>query len=898
MPATNDADDYWGKAVTLYTGYPVPSRKTAFDKLKSKEGIPLFRMDIQSMDVRAVTAEDYSAISGWMKHDGEDYDLVFYTAGGDGAQSGAQMHRARIVLIGVPDDANGRARLLDPGEMTSGGAFTGHYGDQWDAGPMSQYISGAKAALDKLLTDHTTRGFSYAGATVLDAEAVDLNSFERTAQAFDRATKFFIDQAAHLEQWETSLGSEQSSWKGQAAGVFWHLVHQLHKNYDSYVEQLGGVDYHAAHTTLNGLSPKSKFGDTLAMAQQQLVAELTNLQNAWTTWANSAEHDPHRSVLEMLDDLSAWVLANNVPYIEETTTYGGEAGSSTSYSTRAEFKENHPVYGNLNDIQSWKKLGEAAVERWNNYVNQTLVPVATQSLSTLNGDWIDAGSEFEEPLKTKDTSSLTEFYQQEQNQLNQDQLNKNQQDLNNALNNNQQNLNDGLNNLGNNLNNLGNNLNDGLGNIGDGLNDGLGNIGDGLNNSLGNVTTGLNNSLGNIGDGLNNGLSGLNNLSTNLNGGLNGGLDGNSGLNNGPSGLNTGPGAPLSSSLNGLGLNSALDKGGSSTLTNPGGGTTRLNADGTLTTDFPDGSRTTFNPATGTMTTTSPSGQVTTTRLNTGDSFTNPDGSTTTLNADGTLTTKFPDGTSTTLNPTTGAATTTHPDGSVTTTHLNTGLGSGADSLSHHANSGSSTDLNSLNGLKGLDGSTSLHSGGLNSDTLNSGSLNSGSLNSGALHSGSDGLGGDDLAYDDYDSTPFSGGALGAPTGSALTAGSAAAQPTGGTPLNPGGLGGMGGAGNSSSSERVRKVLDETGGAALRRPTVSRSRASGDEEEREMILTRGSTPTSSSGSPFYPPGGGSPAAGQGNQSTESGDRERSSWVPEDEDVWGTDEGGAPAVIGR
>jgi hypothetical protein len=63
-----------------------------------------------------------------------------------------------------------------------------------------------------------------------------------------------------------------------------------------------------------------------------------------------------------------------------------------------------------------------------------------------------------------------------------------------------------------------------------------------------------------------------------------------------------------------------------------------------------------------------------------------------------------------------------------------------------------------------------------------------------------------------------------------------------------------------------------------------------------MILTRGSTPTSSSGSPYAP--GGSPAAGQGNQSTESGDRERSSWVPEDEDVWGTDEGGAPAVIGR
>lgn len=31
--------------------------------------------------------------------------------------------------------------------------------------------------------------------------------------------------------------------------------------------------------------------------------------------------------------------------------------------------------------------------------------------------------------------------------------------------------------------------------------------------------------------------------------------------------------------------------------------------------------------------------------------------------------------------------------------------------------------------------------------------------------------------------------------------------------------------------------------------------------------------------------------------TESGEREREAWVPEEDDVWGTDEGGSPAVIG-
>ncbi|MDV9189840.1 hypothetical protein R6L23_16715, partial [Streptomyces sp. SR27] len=54
--------------------------------------------------------------------------------------------------------------------------------------------------------------------------------------------------------------------------------------------------------------------------------------------------------------------------------------------------------------------------------------------------------------------------------------------------------------------------------------------------------------------------------------------------------------------------------------------------------------------------------------------------------------------------------------------------------------------------------------------------------------------------------------------------------------------------------------------------------------------------TSSGGMPMMPPmGGGGMGGGQGTQSDE---RERSTWVSEDEDVWGTDEGGVAGVIGR
>ena len=46
------------------------------------------------------------------------------------------------------------------------------------------------------------------------------------------------------------------------------------------------------------------------------------------------------------------------------------------------------------------------------------------------------------------------------------------------------------------------------------------------------------------------------------------------------------------------------------------------------------------------------------------------------------------------------------------------------------------------------------------------------------------------------------------------------------------------------------------------------------------------------------PGGGPGAGGQTGRAAESGDGAREAWLTEDEDGWGTDEGGSPAVIGR
>ncbi|MFI0538612.1 AAWKG family protein [Streptomyces sp. WSLK1-3] len=875
--ATYDQDDYWGQAVTLFTGYPVPSRAGLFDKLKSKEGIPLFRMDIRSESMRQLTDADYTAISGWHVASGDDYVLTFVgtskgTDGSDHQSADFNLYKAHIVFIGVPVDGNGRARLLDAGETFSGTPFTGHYGDQWDNSGLAQYVSGAKAALDALADgEHSTSGFSYNGASVADKDAVKLKSFEQTAQAFDRTKKFFADQAVVLKQWEDSLGGD-AAWQGQAAGVFRDLVRQLRKNYDAYVEQMGGAAYLAQSTSVDYYTPRSPYSDALIKAQKDLWRQTVVLRTAWIAWANTGQHDPHRGLLEMLDELSAWVLQNNVHQVSKEMRQG-----SAHYTASAAFRQSHPVYGNLNDVNNWKKVGEAAVKRWTSYIESQLIPYAKQALSDLNNAWIAALDPLEETLDAKDTSSLTEQSEGGRNEDGDGNGNGSNDDLREGLDQALNNLNTGI---GNSISGLGDNLSgigDGLAGLGDGLGSGL----DGLGSGLDGLTTGLG--------------AGLNNLTSSLGAGLGAGLGNLSDLNTG-----------LTSNL-GDGLN--LGSGLGTSLTNPGGGTTTLNPDGTLTTTYPDGSVSIFDPGTGRITTTSKDGRTTIADLDAGDSVTNPDGSVTTLNPDGTLTTTYPDGTVTTVDPATGVATTTDPDGHVTTTDLGSGLsdlgdlGHGLDlddldDVDHLSDSLSSLNSN----LSGLSSSlspgtgTPMSSGLTGLDGLDSLSSLAG-VGSGTAGSASSGLLGP--SFEGYDDSPYTSGALGAPAGA--SGDSAAAS---GMPMMP--MGGMGGApgaagGQSGTGERVRNVLTEPGaghplGGRARR--TGRNRAGADDEAEGTTAGRARVSTSSSDSPFAP----QTDAGRrdGRRTESSGAEERASWLAdeEDEDVWGAEEGGAPSVIGR
>ncbi|WP_432108479.1 AAWKG family protein [Streptomyces sp. AA1529] len=273
---------------------------------------------------------------------------------------------------------------------------------------------------------------------------------------------------------------------------------------------------------------------------------------------------------------------------------------------------------------------------------------------------------------------------------------------------------------------------------------------------------------------------------------------------------------------------------GDDSLTNPGGSHSHLDPHGRIVTEYPDGSRTTIDPQTQTSTIVDPDGASHSGPLNAGDVVTNPDGSVSHLDSHGQVVTEYPDGSRTTVDPRTGATTQTSPDGTTTSGYLN--------------------------GAPGPDvpGSRSP---------------------------------GDQSDYEPelYDPQP-GGGQPGAGQPNLGQGGSPGGMPM--SPMMGGGMGGMGGGGGQGqggSSERTRNVID-SGGAMSNRRRPAAARAAGRYDEREArVNTSGS-------SPYFPGSGAN--GGQGQQQTQSGDRERDSWVDEDEDVWGSDEGGSPAVIGR
>ncbi|MFD3654579.1 AAWKG family protein [Streptomyces sp. NPDC058620] len=317
-------------------------------------------------------------------------------------------------------------------------------------------------------------------------------------------------------------------------------------------------------------------------------------------------------------------------------------------------------------------------------------------------------------------------------------------------------------------------------------------------------------------------------------------------------------------------------------LETPTGGHTALE-NGDFTTTYPDGSKGVFDPDSGMLTTTRPDGSTVITDLTHGAKATNPDGSTTVLD-NGRLSTTFPDGTTQVIDPDTGVATVTDPQGKTGTVDLS--------DLNSLGGNGSSGDLGGLDELRGLNGT----GGGTTSRDVRFSDLGVGGGQVSAGAPGGDFSGVGSFSSDGGGAVaPLSDGAAdgaGSPLADAAGAGVGAGAPGApGMPGSPGmpmggGMGGMGAGGEKGNGERVRAVLVDAAEESERRNRRRRSPWNRQEDSDTFLAPASRVATTGGDSPEE-------EAEPRRRSTSSAD-----YLEEDADVWGTEEGGTPAVIGR
>ncbi|MEU1268593.1 AAWKG family protein [Streptomyces sp. NPDC005799] len=652
------ATESWEDILHLLTGWSLVRQSDVTD-VSGDSGIPWVNISIQK---GGHTFDDANDAVAWVlpRNPNKGFHFEFFSK-----SDKIRKWRVEVTYIDSP-------------------AFHRFWGDSDGAltGLLSQYSS--------VKGDISVRGD---GAPTSETEGVQLKSFAELAWSFDAAGEFFKRQTAVLDNWRAQLGSEQASWKGNAAGAFWHLVDDLHTKYENYTSELQPPGFSPQHRSPStGYISSTLHGDDLIGAEQSLYKSYSDLHNVYSNfvWQQAQSitttqpdgstsqqqipADPLDVLNQVMVEVGRWIIDNN------SSHFGFVKGSDSVVETRPGFSE-VTAFGALTDTGTWHAMITEAVNRWSNNVHTNLDANARQVLAELKKDWSRVlDPSWNSAFSFTDTpSTLTSNVQQETSD-------KSGNSLNDTLNN----LGKGLDDLGGGINDLGGGINDlggGLNDLGNGLTtsfNGLSDIGGGLGNNpptviptggafadtpSGSAITDL------AADGLGGNTTSASGDSTVIptGGAFGDTLTGNSLVGDGSTTTPAfGSGLPISN----IDGSTTVANGTGVTTTYPNGNTVTRNSDGSITSTFADGTSRTVAPD-GTVTTVDAQGDSTTSHLGVGESLSNPDGTSITRNADGSLTQTAADGTKTTTfsNGTTeittadGATQLTSPDGTVS--HLN-----------------------------------------------------------------------------------------------------------------------------------------------------------------------------------------------------------------------------------
>ncbi|MFD3821699.1 AAWKG family protein, partial [Streptomyces sp. NPDC058625] len=423
-PEDNNNDN-WKKAVDMLTGYILPERSTLFDNLKGNDGIPLIHVRLDK-EGGPEYSSGFLSPSGW-KTKNTDYTLPFYRPSGDDAEvsEGSYLYRYRayITFLGsgqawppsgddiIPGYTKTSEVLKDKGGWNKEGEKL-----DWDTNFLVQYLYGSRDALSQLtMWPYSTHGYTNRGIKVDDANYVDLRSFTEAGQAFDRVVKFFEDSQATVGKWDTEdIGEGSDSWDGTSAAIFKELIHKLARNYEGYADQLNGEGGEGTALTVDGVTVTSEPARALAEAQQIILTQAQNLYDAWEAW--KAESNPQRWLYDMLEDARLTLFDTQYDKTDiETVSYG--SGMYTSWHNNvvatAGFQNDIVIegksYGRPSEMATWKAIGDEAVRRWEQSVQDWLSTAGATAIVEIHKAFKTAQDAFDTSITDRDSRPLSEI---------------------------------------------------------------------------------------------------------------------------------------------------------------------------------------------------------------------------------------------------------------------------------------------------------------------------------------------------------------------------------------------------------------------------------------------------------------------------------------------------------
>ncbi|MFI2378272.1 AAWKG family protein [Streptomyces sp. NPDC018964] len=411
----DSVDDYWHTAVKVLTGYTMPARETLFGRLLGNDGIPMMRVEFSDYEgyppdaiVDAVDQLEWrQQNSGW-RVENTDFVVPFYSGkkgaiGDAGVNTQVKMKKARVTLLGTTGLDVPAGGVVMGSEFRSGLGrdFQGQSKDTvWSNKALAQYSYGGGEALNHLLVNGNTRGFSWNDLPVPDADVVDLRSFDMNAEAFDRVAQFFRQRARDLQDWEFDLGKQDASWKGQAAGVFKDIVHALARNYAAYSEQFPASG-----------SAGSAYGDDLRAFRREVQGAAQRLWSSWNTW-QLYMGNPLRWLHDVLLEVTDEVWYHNITKVRYRAAINPRGVSGGYHYVKSPgFYGGARAFGPLEQKDTWKKIGEEAIRRWQKSVKDVLSTAGRQALIDIENAFND--ERFPKKVQTE-TVDLTQKFNTDQ----------------------------------------------------------------------------------------------------------------------------------------------------------------------------------------------------------------------------------------------------------------------------------------------------------------------------------------------------------------------------------------------------------------------------------------------------------------------------------------------------